>query len=277
MPFPIAAVIGAGAALGGGILDNVFRRKGQKDANKENRRLAKDQRNFSIDMWNRENAYNDPAAQMARLKNAGLNPNLIYGSGAAGAAGNAGDVKGYDRAEAKNVNEGFNVFSNLYQFQNLAAQTDNLKAQADVNKQMAVKAAYDTLNVATDIRKKDFDYGVAEELRDTNVQAARANADQALAEARRSAADANVAEYTQDSRIVEAQAKVDKLGQEIKNLVSSKQAVDLDVIKRKLENRMKEIELEMNERGVRSSDNIIFRMMMKNEAIRGFVDLLIGK
>lgn len=35
----------------------------------------------------RERAYNDPAAQMKRLENAGLNPALIYGAGSAGASG----------------------------------------------------------------------------------------------------------------------------------------------------------------------------------------------
>ena len=32
-------------------------------------------------MWNKQNAYNNPEAQMGRLKDAGLNPNLVYGSG----------------------------------------------------------------------------------------------------------------------------------------------------------------------------------------------------
>lgn len=35
-------------------------------------------------MWNRGNEYNSPVAQMARLREAGLNPNLVYGSGATG-------------------------------------------------------------------------------------------------------------------------------------------------------------------------------------------------
>lgn len=32
-------------------------------------------------MWDLQNAYNSPEAQMERLKKAGLNPNLVYGSG----------------------------------------------------------------------------------------------------------------------------------------------------------------------------------------------------
>lgn len=50
------------------------------------------QRDFELDMynrqrsdaladWNMNNTYNAPSAQMARLKAAGLNPNLVYGNG----------------------------------------------------------------------------------------------------------------------------------------------------------------------------------------------------
>ena len=41
----------------------------------------KDQNKAQWDMWNAQNAYNTPAAQMKRLKEAGLNPMLVYGSG----------------------------------------------------------------------------------------------------------------------------------------------------------------------------------------------------
>lgn len=44
-----------------------------------NLNLAKQQNQWNIDQWNRENQYNDPAQQMARYRDAGLNPNLIYG------------------------------------------------------------------------------------------------------------------------------------------------------------------------------------------------------
>lgn len=55
----------------------------QKEENQKNREwnlnLAKQQNQWNIDQWNRENAYNTPAAQMARYKAAGLNSDLIYG------------------------------------------------------------------------------------------------------------------------------------------------------------------------------------------------------
>ena len=39
-------------------------------------------RKNALEDWNRQNAYNHPTQQMQRLKEAGLNPNLVYGSGA---------------------------------------------------------------------------------------------------------------------------------------------------------------------------------------------------
>lgn len=51
-----------------------------------NWKMANFQYEKNLEQWYRENAYNAPDAQMRRLKNAGLNPNLIYGSG--GAEGN---------------------------------------------------------------------------------------------------------------------------------------------------------------------------------------------
>lgn len=60
----------------------------QERENEKNRQynlqLAKQQNQWNIEQWNRENAYNDPSAQMSRLKEAGLNPDLMYENGASG-------------------------------------------------------------------------------------------------------------------------------------------------------------------------------------------------
>lgn len=49
------------------------------------------QQQYNKELWDYQNAYNTPQAQMERLTAAGLNPHLIYGSGSAG-AGNAGSI-----------------------------------------------------------------------------------------------------------------------------------------------------------------------------------------
>lgn len=49
-----------------------------------NLNLAKMQNQWSIEQWNRENAYNSPQAQIARMKAAGLNPDMMFGGGVSG-------------------------------------------------------------------------------------------------------------------------------------------------------------------------------------------------
>ena len=43
--------------------------------------LAKMQNQWNLQQWNRENAYNSPVAQKSRLQAAGLNADMMYGSG----------------------------------------------------------------------------------------------------------------------------------------------------------------------------------------------------
>lgn len=49
-----------------------------------NLNLAKMQNQWNLEQWNRENEYNAPKAQMQRLADAGLNPDLFYQNGVSG-------------------------------------------------------------------------------------------------------------------------------------------------------------------------------------------------
>ncbi len=57
--------------------------------NQANERMQQQQNMWNLEQWNRNNAYNHPAAQMQRLKAAGLNPDLMYGQNSGGAMGNS--------------------------------------------------------------------------------------------------------------------------------------------------------------------------------------------
>lgn len=83
----LSGVASAGLGMLGGIGGMIQGRKNRKlarqlqqqqlDWQREENKLAFDR---SVEMWNMQNAYNSPSAQMARLQEAGLNPNLAYGS-----------------------------------------------------------------------------------------------------------------------------------------------------------------------------------------------------
>lgn len=87
------------------------------------------QNEYNMQMWNLQNQYNSPAAQMQRYREAGLNPNLIYGNGSssAGNATSAPQMESYSSGFSKFMN----FMSNIYSLKNLKAQNNNLNAQTD--------------------------------------------------------------------------------------------------------------------------------------------------
>ena len=57
--------------------------------NRANERMQQEQNKWNLEQWERNNEYNSPAAQMQRLKAAGINPDVMYGQNAGGAVGNS--------------------------------------------------------------------------------------------------------------------------------------------------------------------------------------------
>lgn len=86
-----SSIVGDVLNFGGGLIQGARNRRAQRKENKRQREWASEmferQNERDIAFWQMQNAYNDPAAQMQRLKDAGLNPNLVYGSGADATAG----------------------------------------------------------------------------------------------------------------------------------------------------------------------------------------------
>lgn len=87
--FMVGALLQGFGSLVGAASQNVNYNKAmqaQKEENQKNREynfmLAKTQNEWNIQQWERSNEYNNPLNQMLRLKEAGLNPNLVYGNGA---------------------------------------------------------------------------------------------------------------------------------------------------------------------------------------------------
>ncbi len=82
---PVDPVIGTTLGVVGGLLGKIGQRKQQRrnirDQTAANKELAEYAYGKDLEQWERENLYNAPTQQMARLREAGLNPNLIYGTG----------------------------------------------------------------------------------------------------------------------------------------------------------------------------------------------------
>lgn len=85
------------ASFGGDILSGMLSNTAAKKA-----ATTASQREMT--MWNAQNAYNTPAAQMERLREAGLNPMLVYGQGAVSNA--SGSFSSAPKASSPSYNIG---------------------------------------------------------------------------------------------------------------------------------------------------------------------------
>ena len=121
--------ISAGAGLIGDIWSNIAYKKREKSRRKYEIRREADRRAYDLEQWMRQNKYNHPIEQMARLKAAGLNPNLIYGSSPGSAVGNAGALPAGQAPKGQLAP--FNIDNPMIPFMDTKvkqAQTNNLKA-----------------------------------------------------------------------------------------------------------------------------------------------------
>lgn len=151
-------ILGAGAIAGIGAGANVLSQGinalVQSGANKKNWKRAREaytiERRDNLADWNMQNAYNHPSEQMKRLKEAGLNPNMVYGNG--NAITTAQPVKNANQ-EAPTVNpiqlDLGGIVQQFIQAQQLQQQTDNLR---EINKLLELQQQEKNLkNVLTDL------------------------------------------------------------------------------------------------------------------------------
>ena len=134
-PF-FGSLASAGGSLVGSIANGLFggaQFRRQLEANKE---LARYQFDLNRQQWQAENEYNSPKAQMQRLKEAGLNPNLVYGNGSV--SGNTTTAGPRYEAPKRGVNT-------RWDFANMAAQAitmyqDMQQKQANIDLARAILA-----------------------------------------------------------------------------------------------------------------------------------------
>jgi hypothetical protein len=121
-----AALISGGAALAGGAI-NYFANRENNQSNREMQEMANQ---HNIDLWRMQTEYNTPANQLTRLRQAGLNPNLLYGN-PTNTAGSPPEIKASrNERYALDPMAMANVMLMSKQIQNLDADNEVKQAEA---------------------------------------------------------------------------------------------------------------------------------------------------
>lgn len=125
------AAIGAATTFGGDYLLN-------QNQNQANKAMWNVQRDQQINMWHLQNEYNTPSAQVQRLRDAGLNPNLAYGQVADSKAAQVGvpNVPTMNRPAAPRLAE-------YQQVVNMQEQNSLIRTQKAEVEQRAIGQALD--------------------------------------------------------------------------------------------------------------------------------------
>lgn len=221
--------------------------KEQNELNRQyNLNLAKQQNQWSIDQWNRENNYNTPAAQRLRMAQAGLNPDLVYGNGAgqslaasspgmtAGSPSNptSSDAFGMRKtigelfAESAVAGESLsNIALNQAGSRNTNQSTDNLKIEGNIlTVDSLTRAAQNEQSIALGKSQVYLNHSVAS-LNHSEKELVSKNINLAV-------------------------ASYDRLQEEIRNLVTSRESMQVDQMKNRYEIYARSRELEMAARSL---------------------------
>lgn len=166
MPIGESLLIAGASLLGQGI--NVG---SQANLNKKTRQWNEKmywlQRTDALNDRNWQTSYDAPSAQMARLRAAGLNPNLIYDNGR-GASGAAAQTRSTPTNQwsphAPQVDPGSigDAIGRIYEVENRSAQTDNLKEQNKLIAAQVEAVKAGTLKTLADTKIANVDYELKE-------------------------------------------------------------------------------------------------------------------
>lgn len=255
-PLAQAAVAVGTQGLAG--LGNYF---GQKATAKANRELSDYQYSKDLNMWALENTYNSPAQQMKRLSAAGLNPNLIYGSG--GATTQSAPAPKYEKSEADYRLPKMDVLGAYQQMRmqdetikQMDAQKELIQAQTFKSLSDAFTGGYNRAQLSASTSKTLFDTQQAQNLAPYQVQHAELTNEKLVEEIILTAKKSNLND-----------AQIAVLKQTLNNLKKTGENITKDGILKDLVAQEKQLELNYQKQGIDKGLPTVLRPVMP--AIRG--------
>lgn len=233
----------ASAASIGSNLINYYATSSMNEATRKwNEAQYRTQRWDALQDWHRQNEYNHPIEQMRRLREAGLNPHLVYGGGANSVSGpvRSTDTKSWNpsvpKLDLQNVvSEIMGVSQQQQALKNAEAQLMLLNAQKD-------RTDADTLRILEDTEGKNiFNKYAADEIvsrinnrnKDTELKDVMIGYTLNKDQREQLRLTNDIQKTAQD--ILESQQRVRKSQAEVNNIIETKEVIKQTGILKKLQ------------------------------------------
>lgn len=166
--FPTSSVLGSLIQMFGNMFTTWQQHKYQLEYMDKTQQQA-------IENWERENEYNLPSNVKKRLIDAGLNPNLLYGSGASGGQGGTISQSSAPEAFAANPFGGVSqLIQAIQQSQLTQSQIELNKANARKSRSEAEESAHNVSLIDAELRH----YGLYDQLTEAQINQINTNCQQ---------------------------------------------------------------------------------------------------
>lgn len=169
-----AAIAGASSLIGSGLST-----AGAFKMNKRAVDYAREARREDIKQWHLQNYYNSPIQQMQRLREAGLNPNLVYGNGGGTiAATSAPPTKVPELTNELASMQQLSAVPAISAYQDMMvknAQIRNTNAITELTEQKKLSEIISQGLKASQTARNQFNLGLAKNLEKYTLQAAELN------------------------------------------------------------------------------------------------------
>lgn len=271
----LAAGIAAGASLAGtGLQIGAAGKMNKKTRNWNNQQIER-QREWALQDYHMQNQYNSPAMQMKRLKEAGLNPHLVYGNGADAQGANMAPPPAAEigRQEVPDIAGGINNAISAYQdtttraLQNNLIKTQNEIAEKEVDLKKSQKAALDLAIV-----EKGLDIDFKGKINPYNIQAKQKQIETFETNMMKTLADIdlNTGRYNREKIMQESALDTATIQRQIMHMSMNKTKEEINQIRQNIENMkksgeyqgyMNQIQKRITDQGLTTSDPSYFRML----------------
>lgn len=217
------------------------------------------QRKDAMDDWNRQNAYNSPLQQMQRLKEAGLNPNLVYGEGATHSAApvRSTDVKGWN-PETPNIGGlAPAAIQGIQAYQDYTLQQETIKNMEAQRQNMLLDSALKTMVYAgkeTDNKLGLINLAERQRLFETSISTAEEQL-----RGLKTSTDIKIAQEVRDAAMhaPTISAALERVANLAANTANAKQQFE----NAKRTGILQQLDINLRKNGISPSDNIILRAL----------------